>query len=354
MIFFRKKNLKEKKAQNLKRAKKSWQKGESRVGHFPLVFYLEPTSVCNLFCPMCPVAMGVSEYQYSEKFLDLNWVDSLLEPLSFALRCFLSGGGEPFLHPRFLELAERVKELGLEVILNTNGTLIDSSLARAIVELELDCLSFSIDAVEEEKYSRLRQGAQLEQVRQAIAYLQGEKRRQGKVKPYINMQFTLYQENYDQLLKVVDFASELGINHLVIEPLSPIFSFDSKYQEFFQAQYLPAENQLLLELKNLQKKAKEKGLIFSSHYLEEKEPINFPCPQPWINFGIRTNGRVFLCCGTAENMGSITEKDFSTLWNGEKYRFVRERVAQDNYPDFCQLCLEEARSPKFNLELIKG
>jgi len=148
------------------------------------------------------------------------------------------------------------------------------------------------------------------------------------------MQFTLYQENYDQLPKVVDFASELGINHLVIEPLSPIFSFDSKYQEFFQAQYIPPENRLIEELKNLNKQAQAKGLIFSSHYLEEKEPINFR--------------------GTAENMGSIAEKDFSTLWNGEKYRFVRERVAQNNYPDFCQLCLEEARSPKFNLELIKG
>lgn len=352
MIFFAKSSLLEKKAWNKKQAQIAWKKGKVKVKHFPLVVYLEATSVCNLSCPMCPVAMGVSEYQYEEKFLDLDFIQRLKPVLEYAQRCFLSGGGEPFLHPKFFELAKEVKQLKLEVILNTNGTLIDSACAKELVELELDCLSFSIDAINPDTYRRIRRGAELEQVVEAIKLLGEEKKKQGKSKPYLNMQFTLFKENLKELDKVVEFASSLGINHLVVEPLSPIFSFDAKYQDFFQKNYVPADAELMSRLENLKKDALGKRLIFTSTYLEGKKRIK-RCPQPWINFGVRTNGRIFLCCGTAEFMGTLKEAGFEQIWNGDKYKEARKRISQGKYPNYCQLCLVESRSPWFNAELLE-
>ncbi len=345
-----KKTLSEKRSANLAGAIQNWNAGVTRVSHFPLALYLEPTSACNLACPMCPVAMGVRDYQYEEKFLDLSLVEAMAEPLSYALRCFMSGGGEPFLHPYFISLLELVRSYEPEIIFNTNGTLITPEIALHLVKLSINTISFSIDATSPEKYRAIRKGAELSQALEGIILIQDQKRKLGVDKPYLNMQFTLMKENRDELFGLVQFAYTLGINHLVIEPLSPIFSFDPAYQEFFQNNYVPCDEDLLKTLKKLAGQAKGR-MVFSSHYLEE---LTAPprCAQPWINFGVRTDGRVFLCCGTPDKMGSLKESDFSSIWNGPVYQKFRSEIVAGRYPAACSRCLAEARSPWFNLDLM--
>ena len=142
----------------------------------PLFITLSPTQVCNLKCKGCYAASEAS----TRAQLSFEVADRILREKKELWGSFFTviSGGEPLAYrdngKTIYDLYEKHSDQFF--LMYTNGTLIDSSLARAIVELELDCLSFSIDAVEEEKYSRLRQGAQLEQVRQAIAYLQEEKR----------------------------------------------------------------------------------------------------------------------------------------------------------------------------------
>jgi len=346
------KSLQAEKQENLARARQSWKAGETRVAHFPPVIYLEPTSICNLNCPMCPVAMGVSEYDYPEKILSLELLEKLREPLAHAQRVFLSGGGEPLLHKQFLEMAALLKKLGLEIIFNTNGTLIDAEIARSFVELEVDCISLSIDAIDPALYRELRSGAEFEQVRHGLELLNAEKRKRNALRPLLNMQFTLMRENERELLRLIVFAHEHLLNHLVVEPLSPVFSFDSRYQEFFRKHYLPPNPRLVQTLKELRTKAQAQGFHFSSHYLEENR-VPERCSQPWLNFGVRTNGRVFLCCGSAEKMGSLAENSFDELWNGEAFQLFRREIASGKYPEPCALCLEESRSPWFNHELLE-
>jgi len=371
MAIFGKKSLPEKKRENLARAQENLKAGRAQVSHFPLVIYLEPASVCNLACPMCPVAMGASDYQYQDKFLDHHLIEAMEEPLRSALRCFMSGGGEPFLHPYFMTLLELVRTYQPEIIFNTNGTRINRETALYLVKLSINTISFSIDAVSPEKYRAIRKGAELDQVLEAIILIRSEKKKLGVEKPYLNMQFTLMKENLEELKATVQFAYSLGINHLVIEPLSPIFSRDQTYREFFQNNYVPPDPELTATLKKLKAQAKTR-LSFSSHYLEQSR---FPlrCIQPWINFGVRTDARIFLCCGTNEKMGWLrpgkeesgkreegketgTEgrkyADFQEIWNGPAYQEFRAGIASGKYPESCQLCLEEARSPWFNSELL--
>ena len=349
-MIFGKKSLTEKKRDNQILARDNFRAGEVKVSHYPLVIYIEPTSVCNLSCPMCPVAMGLPEYQYSEKFIEMNVIEALDEPLQYAIRCFMSGGGEPFLHPYFISLLEVVRGYDAEVIFNTNGTLITKEIALHLVKMSIHTISFSIDGISADKYRNIRKGAELEQVIEGILLIQEEKRNLGVERPYLNMQFTLMKDNIDELMGTVQFAYSLGLNHLVIEPLSPVFSFDSVYQDFFKRHYVEVEAELVQSLLKLKEQARAR-IFFSSHYLEEKE-VPKRCAQPWINFGVRTDGRVFLCCGTSERMGSLKEEDFQSIWNGALYQGVRAQIGSGRYPEICRLCLEEARSPGFNSDLM--
>lgn len=352
MIVSSKKSIKDKKQANLAAAAKSHQAGGIKVSHFPLVFYLEPTSICNLSCPMCPVAMGVAEYQYPEKVISMDLIEKMMGPLEYGLRVFLSGGGEPLLHPQFLRIIQTCKKLGLEIIFNTNATLVNKEFAQEIVNMGVDCVSISIDAVDPALYHSLRRGAELDWILDSIRVMQQVKKDASAKKPYLNMQFTLMKENRSELESLPGFASRLGISHLVIEPLSPVFSFDRQYQDFFREHYQPKSADLVKTLRGLEKEAKSLGLFFSSHYLEDaRSPRR--CVQPWINFGVRTNGKIFLCCGTAEKMGSLQESGFDEIWNGPAYRLFRSEISRGSYPEPCRFCLSEARSPFFNSELLE-
>jgi len=346
------KTLAQKKRDNLARAAESWKRGEAGVSHFPPVVYIEPASICNLSCPMCPVTLGVSEYQYPEKFLAMDVIKKMREPLEHALRVFLSGGGEPLLHPEFVGIMEFMKALDLEIFFNTNATLVDAGFAKVLVELKVDCVSVSIDAIDPGRYRAIRKGAEIDQALAGLAAVNAAKKSAGADRPLVNMQFTLMKENLDQLPLLAEFAHEYSINHLVVEPLSPVFNFDRGYQEFFRQQFAPADQALHNSLNDLKAQAKDLGFFFSSHYLEEKR-LPAKCGQPWLNFGIRTNGRTFLCCGTAEKMGSLNQTDFAGVWNGEAYRNFRSEIARGKYPEPCGLCLQESRSPWFNHELLE-
>jgi len=159
------------------------------------------------------------------------------------------------------------------------------------------------------------------------------------------------KDNFNQLSQTISLAKKIGINHLVIEPLSSVFCFDHKYNEFFKQQYLKVEEKLIDELKDLKNQAEQLKMIFSSHYLDSRQKPE-KCVQPWINFGIRTNGQVFLCCGTVEKMGELKAHSFSEVWNGLVYQAFRKAIAKAEYPEQCEHCLQEARSPWFNSELL--
>src|ERR1051326_4544689 len=126
---------------------------------FPLFLHIEPNFKCNLRCPMC--TQGVPElkakFGYDEE-LTTEHIDKILREgrdhgcpsVSF------QGDNEPFLIkeiPRWFAMA---REYGfLDVMVNTNGTVMTDRLAEAIVTSGLTRLRFSLDAITEDTYRKI-------------------------------------------------------------------------------------------------------------------------------------------------------------------------------------------------------
>jgi hypothetical protein len=111
---------------------------------------LEVSSVCNLACPYCPCSgqgehrqVGLMEWPVFEKALE--W-----------LRVFVANGtqqelnlfgvGEPFLHPRYVEMVRRCREIMpryLSLRLNTNGLLAEEDLIRDIIDAGADAIDLT-------------------------------------------------------------------------------------------------------------------------------------------------------------------------------------------------------------------
>jgi 7-carboxy-7-deazaguanine synthase len=102
--------------------------GESTLAGLPAFFIR--LSGCNLRCVYCDTA-----YAYEEG--DARSLESLVDAArDSALRLVLVTGGEPLLQPGARSLLEELTKAGLEVILETNGSLpvqgIDSRVRRIV------------------------------------------------------------------------------------------------------------------------------------------------------------------------------------------------------------------------------
>lgn len=103
---------------------------------------------CNYRCIMC------RRPHDEPAMLEARAVVEVLEAgRAIGLEVVSFCGGEPFVHPEFLEVAEAAIGLGLKVQLTTNGGLVT---AEAVDRLRgLDCMTLSIDGLEE-THDRIR------------------------------------------------------------------------------------------------------------------------------------------------------------------------------------------------------
>jgi SynChlorMet cassette radical SAM/SPASM protein ScmF len=111
-------------------------------------FYLYLTSGCNLRCRHCWITPRFVDGEPSPgEVLSPELLRSAIEqarPLGLSQAKLT--GGEPLLHPRFVEIVDLLTEEGIRSHMETNGTLIDADLARHLrEETSLWFVSVSID-----------------------------------------------------------------------------------------------------------------------------------------------------------------------------------------------------------------
>lgn len=97
--------------------------------------YLEVTHRCNLRCIACYTGAGVEK----NNALTLDEQKSVVRQAREmgARSVSLSGSGEPLLYKHLFELIDYIRQLGMAVIIFTNGTLIDDKTAAALVERQV-------------------------------------------------------------------------------------------------------------------------------------------------------------------------------------------------------------------------
>lgn len=96
----------------------------------PINGILELTPLCNMNCDMCFVRLTPNEVMEKGGLRrGADWI-SLAEKMIRAGTLFvLLTGGEPLLHPDFRDIYLALKQMGMILTINTNGTLIDEAWA---------------------------------------------------------------------------------------------------------------------------------------------------------------------------------------------------------------------------------
>lgn len=187
-------------------------------GSKPLIAVIELTTRCNLSCIHC----FRNTMRDSLGDMPKTLVDKILSDLaqSGVKRIVFTGFGEPLVYPHIDYVLEKAKSLGFEVVLNTNGILIDKHID-SVMEY-VDYLIVSIEASEESLYREIRIGSTLSKVMENIELLTKLKESRMSWRPVIEFWYTVNRYNIDNLFKTVELAQKLGVYRLNISNYIPI------------------------------------------------------------------------------------------------------------------------------------
>lgn len=179
----------------------------------PQIVQIDLTGNCNNDCIGCWVHSVhiknsprdknvVLSFKKARQLIDSLWAMGTRE-------IFLSGAGDPFMHPNILEIIKLIKRRGFKLNIITNFTLVDEEKAKKMVDLGVDLITASLWAGSSDGYVRTHPSKTEDDFNRiagnlsALARLKQEK---GKLLPYVKIYNVICSQNYNEICEMVEFA----------------------------------------------------------------------------------------------------------------------------------------------------
>ncbi|MCC6425068.1 MAG: radical SAM protein [Phycisphaerales bacterium] len=171
------------------------------------------TRTCNLKCLHC---YSDSEAMRYPGELSTDQCKRVLEDLAdFHVPAVLFSGGEPLVRPDLFELAAYARQLGLHVVLSTNGTLIDRKAAERFKELKFAYVGISLDSADPAIHDHFRgQKGAFERTMRGFRHCVdvGQK---------VGLRLTITRQTAQDLDAIFAFIEREGINRACFYHLCP-------------------------------------------------------------------------------------------------------------------------------------
>ena len=186
----------------------------------PRKLNIEVTTRCNLNCAMCMRNV----WHEDTGDMSLDTYRALLPVFPEINSVNLIGIGEPLLNESIVDMVRLAKahlRPDSTFSLTTNGTLIDTEMAKALVSNGVDDIVISMDGATRDTFAKIRKGASLDQVLENVERLNRVKRESGLALPRIGLEFVAMQANIAELPQVVDLAAEHAVSFIIVSNLLP-------------------------------------------------------------------------------------------------------------------------------------
>jgi len=184
----------------------------SGIAEVPFILYLHMTARCNLRCPYCYNQDNRSQLWHAPIGSYEQFASVIDEAAELGFREVKFTGGEALLNRDTLRLARHARSKNLYVNLLTNGTLVDETNAREIVEV-VNSVSLSLDSVHPEEHDAVRGKNTWEKVLQAIKLL-----REAGLQ-FLHLNSVITPVNQNSVIEFLEFAwDELKAQKVTLAP----------------------------------------------------------------------------------------------------------------------------------------
>ena len=176
-----------------------------RLG-LPIAGNFELTARCNFNCPMCYVHLSDEQVkQQGGELTAQQWLQIAKEARDRGLVFALLTGGEPLVRRDFFEIYDGMKEMGILISINSNGSLIRGEILERFLADPPSRFNISLYGGSNETYQNMCGRSVYEQVKENIRAL-----RKAGVDVSLNLSITPY--NRQDLQQIYADAVELDVN----------------------------------------------------------------------------------------------------------------------------------------------
>ncbi len=173
----------------------------------PVAGNFELTARCNFNCPMCYVHMTPEQLKASgrEELTAEQWLDIARAAKEKGMLFALLTGGEPMVRKDFFEIYDGMREMGLLISINSNGSMLQDEILERFLQTPPFRFNISLYGGSNETYRRMCGIPAYDRVKENIRKL-----RQAGVEVSVNLSITPY--NKDDLERIYRDAVELDVN----------------------------------------------------------------------------------------------------------------------------------------------
>jgi len=319
----------------------------------PLCLYLETTNRCNLLCTTCP-----RTYEELEPPADMSWglFTSIVDQSPNLVRAVLHGVGEPMLVKNLPRMVRYLKDRGVYVLFNTNGTVLNERNGRALIAAELDELRVSLDASNAKSFRQIRGKNYFDRILRNVRAFRALQEREGHAKPRVSAWLTGLKETIRELPDFVRLAGEIGVKEVYLQRL--VFFDESAIgmARPDQALFERITREDAAHLAEAEALARSLGITFSASGAASEPGMSLKkgdsaspwslCRRPWTLMYITANGRALPCCIAPFSqrgyehytLGDATQQTLREIWNGPAYRSFRSALISEAPPKACANC----------------
>jgi radical SAM protein with 4Fe4S-binding SPASM domain len=238
------------------------------------------------------------------------------------LNSLLISISEPLLYKNIEKVFKLAEDANImDVLLFTNGTLLNEKNSIKILNSSVTRLFVSIDASTPESYNKVRVPVSKNYSDERIKKLEANIKSFIKLRDDRDMKFPLVRTSFVALKE----------NRKEIE------SFTNKWVDIVDS----VEIQKEVSIKAYTNSAKfQESELFN---FAKKTSKKYECRQPWTRLGIYSDGSVTPCCNTfGRNLpiGNIKENTISEIWQSNLIKKVRDGFEKNTPCNGCKICLD--------------
>ncbi|MBF0319742.1 MAG: SPASM domain-containing protein [Nitrospirae bacterium] len=309
---------------------------------YPQYLEVEVTTRCNLRCIQCEhtywhepgIDMPFDKFKHIiDQFPRLKWIG-------------LTGIGESFMHKDFLNMLEYVKKKHAIVELFDTFYFIDETVARRLIEINIENFFVSLDGATKETYEALRVGSDFKRVTENVRTFFRIKKEMGSFFPEMNFHYIINKLNCGEVSRYVELVAELsGARPSGGDDVTIFFSqMLHRFKESDEL-FIKVPEETIAEAIEAGKRHGVK-ITWNPDVPTDKPPMN-NCVE-WTMPFIFATGDVIPCCsGNEANrrdfqretaLGNIFTQSFKEIWRGQRYKNLKTMLKTGQCPPPCSNC----------------
>jgi hypothetical protein len=305
---------------------------------------LELSSICQLKCPVCLTALGITSKLVDTPYVSFTRFKNLIDTSLQIKYIETSHQGEIFLNPDLLKIIHYSYEQGITLTADSGVNLNTASkdVLQALVKYKFRSLFVSIDGATQEIYSKYRVGGNISQVFENLNMINYYKKKYQSRFPLLIWQFIEFDHNKHERIDAMNAARKFKMGFI-----RKVACSDEDIQENV--------NNILYRLA-LKKYNKEALDIIENYPVPiklKKQIQKHICAHLWYGPQIRSNGQVVGCCRNLNfgDYGNAFDSGIAECIYGEKMQYARRMIMGKNKErkDIpCYKCPNYIRMKHFN------